>query len=60
MDVTFDQLVKAGQEQGVPQYNGLPWSFTYEGLPVSHENDDTYLISFPDGSALRVAREPSR
>jgi len=44
--VTFEELVAHGLAQpGASIVNGVPWSFTYKGHPVTHENDTTYLIA---------------
>lgn len=51
--ITFGDLIlhgaheceKAGQSLGP---NAMPWSFSYAGHPVTHENDSCYLISMPD------------
>ncbi len=48
--ITFGDLVEHGKAQGVPIYDGLPWSFTYAGHPITHENDDCYLIPTPEGT----------
>ena len=48
--ITFDELVEHGRAQGVPCYNGMPWSFTYNGHPITHENDDCYIIPTLEGS----------
>lgn len=46
--LTFNELVGIGiarcQEQGQALVNDMPWSFNYAGKPVTHENDDCYLI----------------
>lgn len=42
--ITFDELVQFGRDHGANIVNGMPWSFTYMGYPVSHENDARYLI----------------
>jgi len=51
--ITFDDLVEHGRSQGVPLYGTreMPWSFTYEGHPVTHENDDCYLVPTRFGAA---------
>lgn len=54
--ITFDELVEHGKAQGVPLYNGMPWSFTYGGQPITHENDDCYLIPTLEGT-MRMQRE---
>lgn len=47
--ITFQELVDHGISQGVPLTRGMPWSFTYNGHPVTHENDDCYLIPTLEG-----------
>lgn len=47
--ITFDELVAHGIAQGVQVWNGLPWSFSYNGHPITHENDDCYLIPTLEG-----------
>lgn len=42
--ITFDELVRFGIDCGAPLTNGIAWSFQYKGLPVTHENDQCYLI----------------
>lgn len=42
--ITFDELVEHGKNNGGNIVNGMPWSFSYKGHPVTHENDDCYLI----------------
>lgn len=46
--ITFDELVEIGKASGCPLHNGMPWSFKYQGHPITHENDNEYLI--PSGS----------
>lgn len=43
--ITFDQLVGYGKQQGVPLVADMPWSFKYKGKPVTHENDNCYLVA---------------
>jgi len=52
----FDDLVAHGVAQGVPLTNGMPWSFTYANHPITHENDDCYLIVTPRGDGGRFNR----
>ena len=47
--ITFDELVNYGRMSDAPLYNGMAWSFTYGGHPITHENDDCYLIPTPEG-----------
>ena len=42
--IGFDGLVQYGKESGADIINGMPWSFTYKGHSVTHENDQCYLI----------------
>lgn len=59
--ITFGELVlhgaheceKAGHALGP---NAMPWSFTYAGHHVTHENDDLYLIGTGDGT-VRMGRD---
>lgn len=48
--ITFDELVEHGKAQGVPIYDGMPWSFSYNGHPITHENNDCYLIPTLEGT----------
>ncbi len=43
--ITFDELVQIGIESGATLYDGFPWAFSYKGFPITHENNDCYLIS---------------
>lgn len=43
--LTFDELVEFGRQNGANIVNGMPWSFSFNGLPVTHENDNEYLVS---------------
>ena len=48
--ITFDELVAYGRASGAPIIDGMPWSFDYKGLPVTHENDNCYLVPTLEGS----------
>lgn len=53
--ITFDELVAHGVAQNAAAGNpllpgSLPWSFTYGGHPITHENDDCYLIPTLEGT----------
>lgn len=52
--ITFDELVQHGiaecEKAGHVLTNGMPWSFTYAGHHISHENDDCYLIPTLEGT----------
>lgn len=48
--VTFHEFVEHGRNQ--PNANivrGMPWSFSYKGHSVTHENDECYLIPTLEG-----------
>lgn len=49
--ITFDELVACGLAHcGPHKHNGMPWSFDYAGHPITHENDDCYLIPTLEGT----------
>ena len=48
--ITFDELVEHGKVVGGNIVNGMPWSFDYNGHPITHENDDCYLIPTLEGT----------
>lgn len=48
--ITFDELVRHGRNSGGNIVNGMPWSFNYNGHPVTHERDDCYLIPTLEGT----------
>lgn len=47
--ITFDELVAHGVATAATLINGRPWSFSYAGHPITHENDDCYLIPTLEG-----------
>lgn len=47
--ITFEELVRHGKK-GASLIGGMPWSFDYYGHPVSHENDECYLITTLEGT----------
>ncbi len=47
--ITFDELVAHGVKSGGNVVNGKPWSFQYGGHPITHEDDDCYLIPTLEG-----------
>lgn len=53
--ITFDELVEYGKSHGGNNVNGMPWSFEYAGKPITHENDDCYLIPTLEG-IMRMER----
>lgn len=48
--ITFNELVEHGIRCGAPTHNGMPWSFDYANHPITHENDDCYLIPTLEGT----------
>lgn len=54
--ITFDQLVAHGIAAGGNVLNGMPWSFAYSGHPITHENDDCYLIPTLEGT-MKMGRD---
>lgn len=48
--ITFDEFIEYGKESGANIVNDMPWSFHYKGHPVTHENDECYLIPTLEGT----------
>lgn len=48
--VTFEEFIDYGKTHGGNIVNGMPWSFEYNGHPVTHENDLCYLIPTLEGT----------
>jgi hypothetical protein len=48
--ITFEEFVEYGKNNGANIVNGMPWSFEYNGHPVTHENDECYLIPTLEGT----------
>jgi Lar family restriction alleviation protein len=56
MPPSFDTLLAVGLAgRRLSKGDQLPWSFQFHGLPVTHENDNCYLITAPTGT-VRVER----
>lgn len=49
--ITFDELIAHGKASGASLSGGMPWSFRYKDQPITHENDECYLIPAPGGSS---------
>lgn len=47
--ITFDELIDFGKTH-THLTNGMPWSFDYQGHPLTHENDECYLIPTLEGT----------
>mgnify|MGYP001576269416 CR=1 FL=1 len=48
--MNFDELVEYGKNHGANMVDGMPWSFEINGRPISHENDNCYLITTLEGT----------
>lgn len=48
--ITFDELVQYGRDNGGNIVKGMPWSFRYEGEPITHNTDTCYLVTTPEGT----------
>lgn len=51
--ITFDELVAHGLRVAGPSplsTSGMPWSFSYQGRPITHENNHCYLIPTLEGT----------
>lgn len=49
--ITFAELVQHGRDNGANIVGGMPWSFKYNGHPITHENDQCYIVPTNSGSA---------
>jgi len=50
--ITWDEFIQYGKDR-VGKENltqGMPWSFHYSGHPITHENDECYLIPTLEGT----------
>lgn len=45
--MTFQELINHGREVGANIVNDMPWSFKLFDHPITHENDECYLIPTP-------------
>lgn len=48
--ITFAEMVAHGKATSGNIVNGMPWSFEYNGHPITHENDQCYLIPTLEGT----------
>lgn len=56
--ITFDELVEYGRNanpDNAAAHGGYAWFFDYNGHPLTHENDDCYLIPTLEGT-MRMER----
>lgn len=51
--LTFNELVEYGKGTGAEIFCGYPWSFVYKGHPITHENNECYLVE-NNGETLRM------
>lgn len=58
--IDFDEFVKYGQTNAESLIDGMPWSFSYKGHPVTHENDNRYFISLPGPSSILIFNRGDR
>jgi hypothetical protein len=42
--MSFRDFVQYGRDNGGNIVNGMPWSFSFKGYAVTHENDKCYLL----------------
>jgi hypothetical protein len=49
--ITWNELVEHGKTEVGDKalINGMPWSFEYGGHPITHENDECFLIPTLEG-----------
>lgn len=47
--VTFDEFIEIGKKFSGNEFMEIPWFFLYNGHPVTHDDDNTYLIPTPEG-----------
>lgn len=55
-ELTFDELIQHGRDNGANIVNGMPWSWKINGKSITHENDDVYLIETIGGITKRFER----
>jgi len=48
---TFDEIVEIGKKTNPDSINnGMPWSFEFEGVQLTHENDECYIVPTLEGN----------
>lgn len=55
--LTFNELVEYGLSNGANVVNGMPWSFSMNGHPITHASDTSYLINTLEGDHLMSAND---
>jgi len=53
-EITFEDLIQHGRDNGGNIQNGMPWSFNFSGLYVTHERDDCYILTSKTGETWRI------
>lgn len=48
--ITFEEFIVYGLKHSKNIVEGMPWSFEYKGHPVTHENNERYLIPTLEGT----------
>jgi hypothetical protein len=48
--ITFEEFIEYGIQHCKELIKGMPWSFDYNGHPITHENDECYLIPTKEGT----------
>lgn len=48
--VSFKEFIEHGINNSSNIVDGVPWSFSFRGYPVTHENDSSFIISFQNRS----------
>ena len=48
--ITFDEFVEYGKKHSTHIVDGIPFSFEYNGHPITNENEECYLIPTLEGT----------
>lgn len=48
--ITFEELVEYGKNNSGNIVDSMAWSFEYHGHPITHENNECYLIPTLEGT----------
>jgi len=54
---TFDEMIAYGKEHTTSEVEGVPWSFEINGYPVTHCNDEQYLITTLEGDHYMTPKD---
>ena len=55
--VTFAEFIEYGINNGANIVDGMPWSFDYNGHPVTHETDEWYIIPTLEGDHAMTPKD---